>query len=89
MLHFNKIPWWGALLISLVVGFLAGLIVKFFVNPSIKRKIEREKLEALSHLLSESNREDTSESDAKDDKTPKTTEVEKQLLFKDVHGTEE
>ncbi|XP_053501265.1 sodium-dependent phosphate transporter 1-B [Ictalurus furcatus] len=42
MLGFDKLPWWGALLISLGCAILIGLIVWFAVCPFLKKKIERE-----------------------------------------------
>lgn len=42
VLGFDKLPWWGALLISLGCAILVGLIVWFAVCPFLKKKIERE-----------------------------------------------
>ncbi|XP_055730560.1 sodium-dependent phosphate transporter 1-B-like [Salvelinus fontinalis] len=41
MLGFDKIPWWGTLLISLACGVLTALLVWFIVCPRLKKKIER------------------------------------------------
>lgn len=42
MLGFDKLPWWGTLLISIGCAVLTGIIVWFAVCPCLKRKIERE-----------------------------------------------
>ncbi|KAG7322902.1 hypothetical protein KOW79_014248 [Hemibagrus wyckioides] len=42
MLGFDKLPWWGILLISIGCAILTGIIVWFAVCPCLKRKIERE-----------------------------------------------
>ncbi|CAJ0589950.1 unnamed protein product [Cylicocyclus nassatus] len=42
LLHFNKIPVWGAVLISLGCGFIAAMFVQFFLKPRIHRKIQDE-----------------------------------------------
>ncbi|XP_019937679.1 sodium-dependent phosphate transporter 1-B [Paralichthys olivaceus] len=42
MLGFDKIPWWGILLISLGCSVLTGLVVWFIVCPHLKKKIERD-----------------------------------------------
>ena len=42
MLHFNKIPLYGVLLLSIGGGILVALLVHFFVNPYLKKKILRE-----------------------------------------------
>uniref|UniRef100_A0A8C4H2N5 Phosphate transporter n=1 Tax=Dicentrarchus labrax TaxID=13489 RepID=A0A8C4H2N5_DICLA len=41
MLGFDKIPWWGTLLISLGFSVLTALVVWFIVCPHLKKKIER------------------------------------------------
>ncbi|CDQ59159.1 unnamed protein product [Oncorhynchus mykiss] len=41
MLGFDKVPWWGTLLISLTCGVLTALLVWFIVCPRLKKKIER------------------------------------------------
>ncbi|XP_055792556.1 sodium-dependent phosphate transporter 1-B-like [Salvelinus fontinalis] len=41
MLGFDKVPWWGTLLISLAGGVLTALLVWFIVCPRLKKKIER------------------------------------------------
>lgn len=41
MLGFDKIPWWGILLISLGFSVLTALVVWFIVCPHLKKKIER------------------------------------------------
>ncbi|XP_076019678.1 sodium-dependent phosphate transporter 1-B-like [Genypterus blacodes] len=42
MLGFDKIPWWGILLISLAFSLLTALVVWFIVCPRLKKKIERD-----------------------------------------------
>ncbi|XP_033832026.2 sodium-dependent phosphate transporter 1-B [Periophthalmus magnuspinnatus] len=42
MLGFDKVPWWGILLISLGCSLLTALIVWFIVCPCLKKKIERD-----------------------------------------------
>ncbi|XP_058472835.1 sodium-dependent phosphate transporter 1-B [Solea solea] len=42
MLGFDKIPWWGILLISLACSLLTALVVWFIVCPRLKKKIERD-----------------------------------------------
>nr|XP_046231401.1 sodium-dependent phosphate transporter 1-B [Scatophagus argus] len=42
MLGFDKIPWWGTLLISLGFSLLTAIMVWFFVCPRLKKKIERD-----------------------------------------------
>uniref|UniRef100_A0A671YFU6 Phosphate transporter n=1 Tax=Sparus aurata TaxID=8175 RepID=A0A671YFU6_SPAAU len=42
MLGFDKIPWWGILLISLGVSVLTAVLVWFIVCPRLKKKIERD-----------------------------------------------
>ncbi|KAB5543773.1 hypothetical protein PHYPO_G00083480 [Pangasianodon hypophthalmus] len=42
MLGFDKLPWWGVLLMSIGCAILTGIIVWFAVCPCLKRKIERE-----------------------------------------------
>uniref|UniRef100_A0A8C5H2B0 Phosphate transporter n=1 Tax=Gouania willdenowi TaxID=441366 RepID=A0A8C5H2B0_GOUWI len=46
MLGFDKIPWWGTLLISLGCAVLTAIIVWFIVCPRLQKKIERK-----SHLF--------------------------------------
>uniref|UniRef100_A0A8D3EET6 Phosphate transporter n=1 Tax=Scophthalmus maximus TaxID=52904 RepID=A0A8D3EET6_SCOMX len=41
MLGFDKIPWWGILLISLAFAVVTALVVWFIVCPRLKKKIER------------------------------------------------
>uniref|UniRef100_A0A0K0DDM0 Phosphate transporter family protein n=1 Tax=Angiostrongylus cantonensis TaxID=6313 RepID=A0A0K0DDM0_ANGCA len=40
LLHFDKIPTWGAILISLGCGLAAALFVQFIVKPRIRRRIQ-------------------------------------------------
>ncbi|XP_072538148.1 sodium-dependent phosphate transporter 1-A isoform X2 [Salminus brasiliensis] len=40
MLGFNKVPWWGTLLISLSCAFFAAVVVWFVVCPHLKKKIK-------------------------------------------------
>ncbi|XP_068561865.1 sodium-dependent phosphate transporter 1-B [Cebidichthys violaceus] len=42
MLGFDKVPWWGTLLISLGFSVLTALVVWFIVCPHLKKKIERD-----------------------------------------------
>lgn len=42
VLGFDKLPWWGVLLISIGCAILTGIIVWFAVCPCLKKKIERE-----------------------------------------------
>ncbi|KAM8873199.1 sodium-dependent phosphate transporter 1-B [Synchiropus picturatus] len=42
MLGFDKIPWWGTLLISLGCSLVTAIIVWFVVCPRLKKKIERD-----------------------------------------------
>ncbi|KAM9841316.1 sodium-dependent phosphate transporter 1-B isoform 1-T2 [Aulostomus maculatus] len=42
MLGFDKIPWWGILLISLGCSLLTAIVVWFIVCPRLKKKIERD-----------------------------------------------
>lgn len=42
VLGFDKIPWWGTLLISLGFALLTAIVVWFVVCPHLKKKIERE-----------------------------------------------
>ncbi|XP_023709279.1 sodium-dependent phosphate transporter 2 isoform X2 [Cryptotermes secundus] len=39
LLYFDRIPWWGTLLISVFTGAVAMLIVQFFLVPFMRRKI--------------------------------------------------
>lgn len=41
VLGFDKIPWWGILLISLGFSVLTAIVVWFIVCPHLKKKIER------------------------------------------------
>ncbi|XP_028980859.1 sodium-dependent phosphate transporter 1-B [Esox lucius] len=41
MLGFDKVPWWGTLIISLGCGVLTALLVWFVICPRLKKKIER------------------------------------------------
>ncbi|CAJ0581441.1 unnamed protein product, partial [Mesorhabditis spiculigera] len=38
-LHFDKIPWYAAILISVLIGLLTGFAVHFLAIPRIRRKI--------------------------------------------------
>uniref|UniRef100_A0A672MVG2 Phosphate transporter n=1 Tax=Sinocyclocheilus grahami TaxID=75366 RepID=A0A672MVG2_SINGR len=40
MLGFDKLPWWGVLLISIGLAVVTGIIVWFAVCPRLKKKIE-------------------------------------------------
>lgn len=44
VLGFDKIPWWGILLISFGCSVLTALVVWFIVCPRLKKKIERKSL---------------------------------------------
>ncbi|XP_034047765.1 sodium-dependent phosphate transporter 1-B [Thalassophryne amazonica] len=41
-LGFDKIPWWGILLISLACSLLTAIVVWFVVCPYLKKKIQRD-----------------------------------------------
>lgn len=41
MLGFDKVPWWGTLLISIGCSLLTAIVVWFIVCPRLKKKIER------------------------------------------------
>lgn len=41
VLGFDKVPWWGTLLISMGCSLLTALVVWFIVCPRLKKKIER------------------------------------------------
>lgn len=41
-MHFDRIPWWGALILSIGSGILAAILVHFVVSPYLKKKILRE-----------------------------------------------
>lgn len=49
VLGFDKIPWWGTLLISLGFSLLTATVVWFIVCPRLKKKIAR-KLHYVSHF---------------------------------------
>uniref|UniRef100_A0A8C7UZ12 Phosphate transporter n=1 Tax=Oncorhynchus mykiss TaxID=8022 RepID=A0A8C7UZ12_ONCMY len=51
MLGFDKVPWWGTLLISLTCGVLTALLVWFIVCPRLKKKIERKFQYCFSFVL--------------------------------------
>jgi hypothetical protein len=40
VLHFDRIPWWGTLLISLCTGAVTMLAVQLWLVPFMKRRIE-------------------------------------------------
>jgi cell division protein FtsW (lipid II flippase) len=42
VLYFDYIPWWGALLISVVVGLISMLLVQFILVPYEKKRIAGE-----------------------------------------------
>nr|XP_057912814.1 sodium-dependent phosphate transporter 1-B [Doryrhamphus excisus] len=42
ILGFDKLPWWGVLLISLGCALLTAIVVWFIVCPRLKKKIERD-----------------------------------------------
>jgi hypothetical protein len=39
VLHFEYIPWWGALLISIGVGFFSMLLVQFVLVPYERKRV--------------------------------------------------
>ncbi|XP_071443065.1 sodium-dependent phosphate transporter 1-B isoform X2 [Hetaerina americana] len=39
LLHLDNIPWWGALVASIIVGILSALVVQFFIVPYQRKKI--------------------------------------------------
>ncbi|KAK6041452.1 phosphate transporter family protein [Cooperia oncophora] len=40
LLHFDRIPFWGAVLISIGIASIAALLVQFLVKPRLWRKIQ-------------------------------------------------
>lgn len=40
LLYFDRIPWWGAVLISLGIAVVSMMIVQFFVVPRMKKQID-------------------------------------------------
>ena len=42
MLHFDKIPLYGVLILSFGSGIVAAILVHFLVSPYLKKKILRE-----------------------------------------------
>ncbi|VDL73598.1 unnamed protein product [Nippostrongylus brasiliensis] len=40
LLHFDRIPFWGSVLISIGVGLITALVVQFIVKPRLWRKIQ-------------------------------------------------
>ncbi|XGW03472.1 hypothetical protein V3C99_015004 [Haemonchus contortus] len=40
LLHFDRIPFWGAALISVAIGSIVALIIQFVVKPRLWRKIQ-------------------------------------------------
>ncbi|XP_042861828.1 sodium-dependent phosphate transporter 2-like isoform X1 [Penaeus japonicus] len=48
MLHFDVIPWWGAVITSLGVGFLTALFVQCILVPRQRKSIEAELSKAAS-----------------------------------------
>lgn len=40
VLGFDKVPWWGTLLISIGFSLLTAVVVWFIVCPHLKKKIE-------------------------------------------------
>lgn len=48
LMHFDKIPLYGIFIISIGLGLLSAIIVRFFVVPWQKKKIENEILERLA-----------------------------------------
>ncbi|KAL9962889.1 hypothetical protein ACROYT_G032039 [Oculina patagonica] len=42
VLRFDRIPWWGALILSIGSGIIAAVLVHFVVSPYLKKKILRE-----------------------------------------------
>ncbi|XP_020485581.2 sodium-dependent phosphate transporter 1-B [Labrus bergylta] len=42
MLGFDKIPWWGTLLLSFGLSLVTAIVVWFIVCPRLKKKIERD-----------------------------------------------
>lgn len=39
LLYFDRIPWWGAIIISVSIGIITALVVQFFLVPRQRRKI--------------------------------------------------
>jgi len=42
VLYFHYIPWWGALLISIGVGFFCMLLVQFILVPYERKRVDSE-----------------------------------------------
>ena len=40
VLYFDRIPWWGNIIITASVGLLVGFIVMFVVKPRLRKSIE-------------------------------------------------
>ncbi|GMR56751.1 hypothetical protein PMAYCL1PPCAC_26946, partial [Pristionchus mayeri] len=39
LLHFNELPWWACILISLGIGIIGALIVQFLVKPRMRARL--------------------------------------------------
>uniref|UniRef100_UPI0037E71C88 sodium-dependent phosphate transporter 1-B n=1 Tax=Semicossyphus pulcher TaxID=241346 RepID=UPI0037E71C88 len=88
MLGFDKIPWWGTLLISLGLSLLTAIVVWFIVCPRLKKKIEgdlksaspsesplmdkRELKEAQCPILKQTAKETSAPTTPDVDQTPST-----------------
>uniref|UniRef100_A0A8C5H300 Phosphate transporter n=1 Tax=Gouania willdenowi TaxID=441366 RepID=A0A8C5H300_GOUWI len=102
MLGFDKIPWWGTLLISLGCAVLTAIIVWFIVCPRLQKKIERdmkssspsesplmEKKEAHCPILKQTAKEaDTPPVDQNADAQPQVTPEERRVSF-DIGASDE
>uniref|UniRef100_A0A8C2PP27 Phosphate transporter n=1 Tax=Cyprinus carpio TaxID=7962 RepID=A0A8C2PP27_CYPCA len=55
MLGFDKLPWWGVLLISIGLAVVTAIIVWFAVCPRLKKKIECKYLSLVFSLCVNSN----------------------------------
>lgn len=51
VLGFDKLPWWGVLLISIGLALIIALIVWFAVCPRLKKKIECKSLSLVFVLI--------------------------------------
>lgn len=58
LLGFDRIPFWGTILITLGSGVICALIVWFIVCPRMKRKIERERKANVDNNVMDKKSED-------------------------------
>ena len=41
LLYFDRIPWWGSLILSLALGIVAGIAVRWILVPRLRAKAQR------------------------------------------------